>query len=285
MKRVFEYVLLTIGSIIVAGSLELILAPNGLVDGGVTAIAIMANKVAGLPLYGVFLGLNIPILLFTAKVMGKKFFIRTSYANVVTTLGLIYLKPFPAITTSELLIVLYGGVLFGVGVGIVVKMGGAIDGSEMLAVWMNKHFKVPISTFLLAVNAVIFVFVAILFSIEQAMFSLAIFYIVTKMIDFILDGINQGKSVMIISGKNKEIGDLLMKELQLSVTYLHGEGGFLGEHKKIIYCITNRFIYPKMKDLVLSIDPTAIIEASYSTETTGVKRPGRTARSGDVSEK
>ncbi|TXR70843.1 YitT family protein [Bacillus sp. AR13-1] len=278
MKRVFEYVLLTIGSIIVAGSLELILAPNGLVDGGVTAIAIMANKVAGLPLYGVFLGLNIPILLFTAKVMGKKFFIRTSYANVVTTLGLIYLKPFPAITTSELLIVLYGGVLFGVGVGIVVKMGGAIDGSEMLAVWMNKHFKVPISTFLLAVNAVIFVFVAILFSIEQAMFSLAIFYMVTKMIDFILDGINQGKSVMIISGKNKEIGDLFMKELQLSVTYLHGEGGFLGEHKKIIYCITNRFIYPKMKDLVLSVDPTAIIEASYSTETTGVKRPGRTPR-------
>ncbi|HDR7255211.1 TPA: YitT family protein [Bacillus pacificus] len=279
MKKVFEYILLTIGSIIVAGSLELILAPNGLVDGGVTAMAIMANKVAGLPLYGVFLGINIPILLFTAKVMGKKFFIRTSYANVVTTLGLIYLKPFPAITTSELLIVLYGGVLFGVGVGIVVKMGGAIDGSEMLAVWMNKHFKVPISTFLLAVNAVIFIFVAILFSIEQAMFSLAIFYIVTKMIDFILDGINQGKSVMIISGKNKEIGDLLMKELQLSVTYLHGEGGFLGEHKRIIYCITNRFIYPKMKDLVLSVDPTAIIEASYSTETTGVKRPGRAARS------
>ncbi|KAB2423286.1 MULTISPECIES: YitT family protein [Bacillus cereus group] len=281
MKKVFEYVLLTIGSIIVAGSLELILAPNGLVDGGVTAIAIMANKVAGLPLYGVFLGINIPILLFTAKIMGKKFFIRTSYANVVTTLGLIYLKPFPAITTSELLIVLYGGVLFGIGVGIVVKMGGAIDGSEMLAVWMNKHFNVPISTFLLAVNAVIFIFVAILFSIEQAMFSLAIFYIVTKMIDFILDGINQGKSVMIISGKNKEIGDLLMKELQLSVTYLHGEGGFLGEHKRIIYCITNRFIYPKMKDLVLSVDPTAIIEASYSTETTGVKRPGRKARSGE----
>ena len=281
MKKVFEYILLTIGSIIVAGSLELILAPNGLVDGGVTAIAIMANKVAGLPLYGVFLGINIPILLFTAKVMGKKFFIRTSYANVVTTLGLIYLKPFPAITTSELLIVLYGGVLFGIGVGIVVKMGGAIDGSEMLAVWMNKHFNVPISTFLLAVNAVIFIFVAILFSIEQAMFSLAIFYIVTKMIDFILDGINQGKSVMIISGKNKEIGDLLMKELQLSVTYLHGEGGFLGEHKRIIYCITNRFIYPKMKDLVLSVDPTAIIEASYSTETTGVKRPGRKARSGE----
>ncbi|CAM4178299.1 hypothetical protein BAMA_19800 [Bacillus manliponensis] len=279
MKKVLEYVMLTVGSIIVAGALELILAPNGLVDGGVTAIAIMANKVAGLPLYGVFLGINIPILLFTAKVMGKKFFIRTAYANIITTIGLVYLKPFPAITTSELLIVLYGGVLFGVGVGIVVKMGGAIDGSEMLAVWMNKHFKVPISTFLMAVNAVIFVFVAILFSVEQAMFSLAIFYIVTKMIDFILDGINQGKSVMIISNKSEEIGQLLMKEFELSVTYLHGEGGFLGEQRKIIYCITNRFMYPKMKDLVLSVDPSAILEASFSTETTGVKRKGAVSRS------
>lgn len=279
MKKVFEYVLLTIGSIIVAGALELILAPNGLVDGGVTAISIMANEVAGLPLYGVFLGINIPILLFTAKVMGKKFFIRTAYANVITTIGLIYLKPVPAITTSELLIVLYGGVLFGVGVGIVVKMGGAIDGSEMLAVWMNKHFKIPISTFLMAVNAVIFIFVAILFSVEQAMFSLAIFYIVTKMIDFVLDGINQGKSVMIISSKSEEIGQLLMKEFELSVTYLHGEGGFLGEQQKIIYCITNRFMYPKMKDLVLSVDPSAILEASFSTETTGVKRKGAVSRS------
>ena len=136
----------------------------------------------------------------------------------------------------------YGGVLFGIGVGIVVKMGGAIDGSEMLAVWMNKHFNVPISTFLLAVNAVIFIFVAILFSIEQAMFSLAIFYIVTKMIDFILDGINQGKSVMIISSKNKEIGDLLMKELQLSVTYLHGEG-FLGSIRESFIALqTDSFI-------------------------------------------
>lgn len=115
------------------------------------------------------------------------------------------------------------------------------------------------------------------------MFSLAIFYIVTKMIDFILDGINQGKSVMIISSKNKEIGELLMKELQLSVTYLHGEGGFLGENRRIIYCITNRFIYPKMKDFVLSVDSSAIIEASYSTETTGVKCPGMSARSGQTS--
>ena len=134
MKKLFEYVLLTIGSIIVAGSLELILAPNGLVDGGVTAIAIMANKVAGLPLYGVFLGLNIPILLFTAKVMGKQVFYPYILCKCCYNTRIDLFKTISSNYDSELLIVLYGGVLFGVGVGIVVKMGGAIDGSEMLAV-------------------------------------------------------------------------------------------------------------------------------------------------------
>ncbi|GGE69298.1 YitT family protein [Priestia taiwanensis] len=271
MKKVIDYLLLTVGSIIVGGALELILAPNDLVDGGVTAIAIMVNNLWGLPIYTVFLGINLPILLFTAKEMGKKFFVRTLYANVITTIALIYLKPFPAITTSELLIVLYGGVLFGVGVGIVVKAGGAIDGSEMLAVWVNKHWNIPISTFLLALNAIIFTFVAFVFTIEHAMFSLAIFYIVTKMIDAILDGFNRGKSVMIISGKSEEIGAVLMNELKVSITYLHGEGGFLGDNRKVIYCITNRLVYPKLKDVVLSIDPQAVLEASYVSETAGVK--------------
>jgi uncharacterized membrane-anchored protein YitT (DUF2179 family) len=272
MKKLVDYLLLTIGSIMVGGALELILAPNDLVDGGVTAIAIMINNMTGIPIYTMFLGINLPILLFTAKEMGKRFFIRTLYANVITTIALIYLKPIPAITTSELLIVLYGGVLFGLGVGIVVKTGGAIDGSEMLAVWVNKHWNISISTFLLALNAVIFVFVALVFSIEHAMFSLAIFYIVTKVIDFVLDGFNRGKSVMIISEKSEEIGSVLMNELKVSITYLHGEGGFLGNNRKVIYCITNRLVYPKLKDVVLGIDPQAILEASEVSETAGVKK-------------
>jgi uncharacterized membrane-anchored protein YitT (DUF2179 family) len=272
MRRFIDYLLLTIGSIMVGGALELILAPNELVDGGVTAISIMLNKLWGIPIFAMFLGINMPILLFTAKVMGKKFFVRTLYANIITTIVLIYLQPIPAITTSELLIVLYGGVVFGLGVGIVVKAGGAIDGSEMLAVWVNKHWNISISNFLLAVNAVIFTFVAIVFSIEHAMFSLAVFYIVTKMIDLVLDGFNRGKSVMIISEKSDEIGQALMSELQVSITYLHGEGGFLGNSRKVIYCITNRLVYPKLKDIVLGIDPHAILEASEVAETAGVKK-------------
>ncbi|MDX5474860.1 MAG: YitT family protein [Bacillaceae bacterium] len=272
MKLFFDYLLLTVGSILVAIGLELILAPNNLVDGGVTALAIMGKNLFNVPIWLIFLGLNLPILLFTAKDVGKQFVIRTLYANVITTFALIYLAPKAAITSSEVLIVLYGGLILGTGVGIVVKFGGAIDGTEMLAVWFNRHYGISISTLLLAINAVILTMAAFVFSLEQAMFSLAIFYIVSKIIDFLLDGLNQGKSVMIISEKPDEIAEALMEEIDARITFIHGEGGFSGEHRKLIYCITNRFMYLKLKQTVLNIDPDAVLEASFVAETTGVKK-------------
>jgi uncharacterized membrane-anchored protein YitT (DUF2179 family) len=272
MKKLFDYIMLTMGSIIVAVGLELILAPNGLVDGGVTALSIMANRVWGLPIWAIFILLNFPTLVFSAKYMGKKFVIRTIYANVITSVALISLAPLPAITSSEVLIVLYGGLLLGTGVGLVVKAGGAVDGTEMLAIFVNKRYNISISTFLLAVNAVILAGAAFVFTLEKAMFSVAIFYIVSKLIDFILDGINQGKSVMIISEKPDEVAYSLMKDLDAQITFLYGQGGFTKEERKIIYCITNRFMYPKLKDVVLTIDPSAVLEASYVSETAGVKK-------------
>lgn len=272
MKKLLEYIMLTIGSVIVAVGLELILAPNGLVDGGVTALSIMANRVWGLPIWAVFILLNFPTLVFSAKYMGKKFVIRTIYANIITSIALIILAPMPAITSSEVLIVLYGGLLLGTGVGLVVKAGGAVDGTEMLAIFINKRYNISISTFLLAINAVILAGAAFVFTLEKAMFSIAIFYIVSKLIDFILDGVNQGKSVMIISDKPDEVAYSLMKDLDAQITFLYGQGGFSKEERKLIYCITNRFMYPKLKDVVLTIDPSAVLEASYVSETAGVKK-------------
>lgn len=272
MRRLFDYIMLTIGSIIVAVGLELILAPNGLVDGGVTALSIMANRVWDVPIWAVFILLNFPTLIFSAKYMGKKFVVRTIYANIVTSIALILLAPMSAITSSEVLIVLYGGLLLGTGVGLVVKAGGAVDGTEMLAIFMNKRYNISISTFLLAINAVILAGAAFVFTLEKAMFSIAIFYIVSKLIDFILDGVNQGKSVMIISEKPDEVAYSLMKDLDAQITFLYGQGGFTKEERKIIYCITNRFMYPKLKDVVLTVDPSAVLEASYVSETAGVKK-------------
>nr|WP_272899167.1 YitT family protein [Caldalkalibacillus salinus] len=262
---------MTIGSMTVAAGLELILAPNELVDGGVTAVAIMTNAVWDIPLWVIFLMLNVPMLVFAGRYMGRKFVIRSLYANVITTLSLIWLAPKPPITTSEILIVLYGGFLLGVGIGLVVKVGGAIDGTEMLAIFLNKKYHIPFSTFLFGINAIILCIAAFVFSIEHAMFSIAVFFIVTKTVDFILDGLNQEKAIMIISRKPEEVGERLIRELDVQLTYLHGEGGYSNEPRKTIYCITNRFMYPKLKEMVLAIDSEAVLEASSATETTGVK--------------
>ncbi|WP_078556909.1 YitT family protein [Bacillus alkalicellulosilyticus] len=272
MRKVFEYIIITFGSLLVAAGLELILAPNGLVDGGVTAISIMINSVWDIPIWIVYLCLNLPTLLFSGNVMGRRFVIRTIYANLVTTAGLLWLAPMAAITTSEVLIVLYGGLLLGIGIGLVVKYGGAVDGTEMVAIWIQKKFHIPISTFLLAINALILAGAAFVFSLEQAMFSIAVFYIVSKLIDFVLDGLNQAKSVMIISGKPYEIGEQLVRESDVQITYLYGQGGYTGDERIIIYCITNRFLYPKLKEVVLSIDSSAVLEASFVSETAGIKK-------------
>ena len=102
------------------------------------------------------------------------------------------------------------------------------------------------------------------------MLSLAVYYIVAKMINYVLDGFNHGKSVTIITEKPDEIGERITKELNLSITYLYGEGRFLSKKKKIIYCITNPFIYSKLKRVILSVDANAIMEASYVWETSGL---------------
>ncbi|WP_100373758.1 YitT family protein [Bacillus sp. FJAT-45037] len=272
MKKLIDYLLLTVGAIIVGAGLELILAPNSLVDGGVTALAIMGHALFDLPIWLIYFVLNIPTLIFCGRLMGKRFVIRTLYANVVTTISLTLLAPMQAITSSEVLIVLYGGLMLGLGVGFVVKAGGAVDGTEMIAIWLQKKFHIPISTFLLAINAIILTGAAFVFSLEQAMFSVAVFYIVSKLIDFVLDGLNQGKSVMIISDAPHEVGAKLIEELDVQITFLYGQGGYTGDERMLIYCITNRFMYPKLKEVVMSVDRGAVIEASYVTETAGVKK-------------
>jgi uncharacterized membrane-anchored protein YitT (DUF2179 family) len=271
VQKGIDYFLLTFGAILVAIGLELILAPNNLVDGGVTAIAIMCKSLWSVPIWMVLLGFNLPIVALVAKQLGRRFVVRTLYSNIVATLALTYLAPKPAITSSELLIVLYGGLVLGLGVGIVVKNGGAIDGTEMIAVWVNKRFHVPISTFLLSINAVILSGSAFVFGLEKAMFSIAVFFIVSKSIDMVLDGINRMFAVMIISDQPELVGKVLMEEGSYRITFITATGGYSGNARPMIYCITDRFVYPRLKEMVLRVDPAAILEASLVTEIEGLR--------------
>ncbi|RAL20321.1 YitT family protein [Lujinxingia litoralis] len=276
MRTFVDYVMLTVGAVLVALALELILAPNQLVDGGTTALAIMGARLGERPIWFFLLAFNAPILAISARALGRRFAWRTLYCNGVVLLGLALLRDVPAVTSSEVLIVLYGGLLLGLGVGLVVRNGGAIDGTEMLAIWANQRFRIPVSTFLLSVNVVILSGAALLFGLESAMFSVAVFFLVTKVIDFVLEGFNQVVSVMIISDNCEPIRRRLVEEMALRVTLLQGVGGYSGEPRQIIYCIIDRFAYARLRAAVHEVDPRAILEASIVNESAGVKaRPLR----------
>lgn len=268
----YEFIMITIGSLIVAMGLELILSPNGMVDSGTTALSVIIHSLTGIPMFILLLGFNIPILLFTSKTFDRMFLFKTLWANICASTFLYFLTPVPPVTTSELLIVIYGGVALGLGAGTVIKFGGAIDGSEMLAVWANQKFKIPVSTFLMSINIIVLVITAIVLSIESAMFSLIVIYMMTKLVDLILDGFNQGRSIIVMSNKVEDIGDHIVNNLGISITYLQGYGGYSGNESKVILCITDKFTYPTLKRNILDIDSNAIIETSYLADSHNIEK-------------
>ncbi|MCU9813164.1 MULTISPECIES: YitT family protein [Paraclostridium] len=272
IRTVYEFIMITIGSLIVAMGLELILSPNGMVDSGTTALSVIIHSLTGIPMFILLLGFNIPILLFTSKTFDRMFLFKTLWANICASTFLYFLTPVPPVTTSELLIVIYGGVALGLGAGTVIKFGGAIDGSEMLAVWANQKFKIPVSTFLMSINIIVLVITAIVLSIESAMFSLIVIYMMTKLVDLILDGFNQGRSIIVMSNKVEDIGDHIVNNLGISITYLQGYGGYSGNESKVILCITDKFTYPTLKRNILDIDSNAIIETSYLADSHNIEK-------------
>lgn len=268
----YEFIMITIGSLIVAMGLELILSPNGMVDSGTTALSVIIHSLTGIPMFILLLGFNIPILLFTSKTFDRMFLFKTLWANICASTFLYFLTPVPPVTTSELLIVIYGGVALGLGAGTVIKFGGAIDGSEMLAVWTNQKFKIPVSTFLMSINIIVLVVTVIVLSIESAMFSLIVIYMMTKLVDLILDGFNQGRSIIVMSNKVEDIGNHIVNNLGISITYLQGYGGYSGNESKVILCITDKFTYPTLKRNILDIDSNAIIETSYLADSHNIEK-------------
>lgn len=272
IRTVYEFIMIAIGSLIVAMGLELILSPNGMVDSGTTALSVIIHSLTGIPMFILLLGFNIPILLFTSKTFDRMFLFKTLWANICASTFLYFLTPVPPVTTSELLIVIYGGVALGLGAGTVIKFGGAIDGSEMLAVWANQKFRIPVSTFLMSINIIVLVVTAIVLSIESAMFSLIVIYMMTKLVDLILDGFNQGRSIIVMSNKVEDIGSHIVNNLGISITYLQGYGGYSGNESKVILCITDKFTYPTLKRNILDIDSNAIIETSYLADSHNIEK-------------
>jgi len=248
-----------IGAFIVAVGLEIFLIPNHVIDGGITGISIMLSITLGLPI-GIFLILlNIPFFLLGYKQIGKTFALTSLLGIALMSLFTQLLVPVHPLTTDPILATVFGGLLVGIGVGLVVRNGGSTDGTEILAILVNKGTPFSVGELVMFINVFILSAAGFVFSWDRAMYSLMAYFIAYKTIDITIEGLEQSKAIWIISEHHEEIGDALNSRLGRGVTYLNGEGAYSGDQKRVIFTVITRLEEAKLKSIVNDIDPGAFL--------------------------
>ncbi len=248
-----------IGASLVSVGLELFLVPNNIIDGGIVGISIISSYLSGWPI-GIFLFLlNLPFLFLGYKQIGKTFAISTLLGVTVMSVGTGLLHPIPGFTDDLLLATVFGGIILGMGVGIVIRYGGSLDGTEIVAILFNKKTPFSVGEIVMFFNLFILSSAGFVFGWDRAMYSLIAYYIAYKVIDITLLGFDESKSVWIISDNHKLLGDAIIQRLGRGVTYLSGEGAYTGDDKKVIFCVITRLEEAKLKTIVEELDPVAFL--------------------------
>lgn len=259
LQVVKRAVFILLGAALVSVGLEIFLVPNNIIDGGVVGISIICHHLTGLPL-GLFLTLiNMPFLFIGYKMIGKTFAVSTLYGVIAMSIGTTLLHPVEPITIDPLLAAVFGGIILGIGVGIVIRVGGSLDGTEIVAILVNKKTPFSVGEVVMFFNVFILGSAGFVFGWDRAMYSLIAYYIAFKMIDLMVEGFDESKSVWIISDDAKSLGDAILQRLGRGVTYLNGEGGFSGEVKLAIFAVITRLEQAKLKSIVDELDPSAFL--------------------------
>jgi len=268
LRTILEFIGIAAGAVIAAFAIEEFLVPCTILDGGVVGIGIMVSSLTKIPLGLLTVVLNVPFLLIGSRKMGKLFIAKSAFGMAVFSAFLQIFGPMKDVTDEYLLAVCFGGVLLGVGVGLVIRFGGCLDGTETVAIMLNKRFKLPVGRIVLAFNIVIFVVAGFLFGFDRAMYSLLTYFITSKVLDIIENGIDQAKAAMIITEDAKEISEQIYKRLGRTVTLMEGEGLVSGK-KIVLYCVLTRFEIHELREIIDKADSSAFIAISDVSEIIG----------------
>ena len=264
-------IFIIIGAFITAASLETFLLPNNIIDGGVIGISMMVHYITKWNLGIVILCINIPFILMAFQKLGKKFVLQTLFATSMLAIATNVFHGFK-VTEDLLLSTVFGGIILGFGVGLILRNNASLDGTEMVSILLSKKIKViSVGELLMFINLFIYTGAGFMFGWERALYSIMTYYIASKVIDSVLEGLDKSKSVRIVSEHYRELGDAIMKELDTSVTYMKTLGGYSRQEKILTFCVVNKFEVAKLKDLVHSIDPRAFIVTEDVHEVEGVR--------------
>ena len=268
-RLIIRTIMIILGAIIMAIGLELFLVPNRIMDGGIVGISIITSHLLELPL-GIFIfALNLPFIFLGYKQIGKTFAFSTGLGITILSITTILLHNIEPFTNDTLLATVFGGIVLGVGVGIVIRYGGSLDGTEILAILFNKKSPFSVGEIIMFFNLIIFSVAGFIFTWEQAMYSIIAYFIAYKTIDIVIQGMEESKSVYIISDEIDEIGQAIMNRLGRGVTFLHGEGAYTGDNKKVIFTVITRLEESKLKLIVSEIDDSAFLAIGNIAEVSG----------------
>ncbi|MDT8715256.1 YitT family protein [Clostridium sp. 19966] len=265
-----KIVLILVGSILAAIGLEIFLVPNNVIDGGVVGISIMASYLTNIPLGLFTFALNIPFFIVGYKQIGKTFTLSTLFAVSCFSIAVSFLHPIPGLTHDVLLASVFGGIILGTGVGIIIRNGGSLDGTEIVAIILDKKLSFSIGEIVMFFNLFILSSAGLVFGWDRAMYSLITYFIAFKAIDIVVEGIDESKAIMIISEKHEDICEAIMSRLGRGVTILDGKGAYKGSPTNVLYVVISRLEISKLKSIVQGFDEDALVTIG-SVEVSGKK--------------
>jgi uncharacterized membrane-anchored protein YitT (DUF2179 family) len=268
-KRLIRIIMVFIGAFIAGFALEICLLPNSVIDGGVVGVSMILSHVTGISLSIFLIIINIPFVYFGYKQIGKSF-------AMYTLIGIIFLSFWTAIFESydsffhdTLLAAVFGGLILGVGIGIVMRAGGCMDGTEILAIVFSGKLPLSVGEIVMICNVFIFTAAGLILGWEQALYSMLTYFVVTKAIDIVLTGFNESKACFIITDKATEITEALLARLGRGITVMEAEGAYSGNQKIVLYVIITKLELSKLKSIVEDIDPKAFVTISDVYEVMG----------------
>lgn len=275
LPRWLVEILYTIAGILFCSfALKSFLIPNEFFDGGMTGISLLLHELYHLNIAWVIVAVNIPLIVMGAFQVSRRFAIRTFIAVVLLGLCLHYI-PYQEITHDKLLVSIFGGVFMGIGIGLAIRGGCALDGVEVLALYTGRRISFTISEIILGINIVIFLIAAIKISFPNALYSILTYYAASKTISFVIEGVEEYTGVTIISGEAERIKEVLVMELGRGITVYKGERGYLKESfdvhhpVDIVFTVITRLEVSRLRNLVHEVDPKAFVFTSNIKEAAG----------------
>ena len=279
-RIVKDTMFISLGVMSAAFGLESFLLPNKFLDGGVVGISLLTNVLTGIPLSYLIVIINLPFIFIAYIQISKTFAVKTLIAIALLAVCLAFF-PFPLVTSDKLLISVFGGFFLGLGIGLSIRGGSVIDGTEVLAIYTSRKTALTVGDIILILNIIIFSVAAYLVNVETALYAILTYLVASKTVDFVVHGIEEYTSVMIVSEHSEEVMKAITEKMGRGVTVLRGKGGFgkRGHQKEdydVIFSVITRLELQKLKTEVAKIDENAfMVENSVNNIKGGMikKRP------------